>query len=176
MCECGCVCLCVHVCVPSTGGNCVCGAGSQSTSSFQGFGLGTGQKEQLADGQRDRQRQTERQEGRQAGRQTRAAERSCSFPACSAVLSCALLCCVLCLQSLEQQGRRGSGLASLEGPDAALHAEQSRLPHHRFSPNLPKVQDATLICQACQDPRASSKFGGRTAANGPWWRARLGDG
>lgn len=38
------------------------------------------------------------------------------------------------------------------------------------------MQDATLICQACQDPRASSKFGGRTAANGPWWRARLGDG
>lgn len=51
----------------------------------------------------------------------------------------------------------------------------SRLPHHRFSPNLPRGAgcNADLL-----GSRASSKFGGRIAANGPWkttcgrWTAR----
>lgn len=54
------------------------------------------------------------------------------------------------------------------GPGWCPACSMSRLPHHRFSPNFPRGAgcNADLL-----GSRASSKFGGRIAANGPWKRA-----
>lgn len=138
----------------------VCGAlVPRGTLSLARFRLGTRQERETdgPDGQTDRHRQTDRQ-----GQLSRAGH---SLPAVP----------------LEKNEQRRPGDQTrlwsrvIGGAGWCPACSMSRLPHHRFSPNFPRGAgcNADLL-----GSRASSKFGGRIAANGPWkttggrWTAR----
>lgn len=110
---------------------CVRGMIPRGTLSLARFRLGTRQK---------RERGTDRQRDRQGP-----AEQSWALPACCASK-----------KNRATATRRGSGLASLEGPDGALHAACPGFLTTGSALIFQEVQDVTLICW---DPELPASLG-----------------